>query len=70
MFRCQFSGEVSRVKESPVRLVIQSRKRTYDHRVKTEEGVEHFQTQGSEIVKEIVIRASHLDAAKKKFGLA
>lgn len=66
MFRCQLTGEVSEPKEKPVRVVTQTRPRTYVNFVRDEElKVHKVETQGSEIVKEIVIRAKNLHLVRK-----
>jgi len=56
--------------EKPVKVVIETRRREYNNEFWSEEnGREAFTTYGTEIVKELTIRARHLDAVKKKYGL-
>ena len=57
MFRCQATGELSEPGEKQVRVTVMSRSKTYVNRTKNEEGrYEETVTQGSEIIKEIVVR--------------
>jgi hypothetical protein len=55
---------VERPAEKPLRVVIQKRLITY---VDGQTG--NAYAEGSEIVQELMIRAKHLDAVKKKYGL-
>lgn len=61
MFRCQLTGEISLPKEKPVRVVVKTRNKKYEHRYKNEEGdVVNYTTEGFEIVKEVVVRPSNV----------
>lgn len=56
--------------EKPIRVVVEIRRRDYANVIRTEEGREEFTTSGTEIVKELTIRAKHLAAVKEKYGIA
>lgn len=57
--------------ETPVRIAVEFRNKTYVNVFKNSEGDrEEIRTEGKEVVKELLIRAKHLDAVKKKYGLA
>jgi len=57
--------------EKPVRLVIETRAREYTVTAFDEEGIRYtYTTQGTEIVRELLIRPRHVEAAKAKYGLA
>lgn len=63
---------LSKVKESekPIRIAVSFRPQTYNNFYKDSENkTEKFVTNGKEIVKELLVRARHLDAVKKKYGL-
>lgn len=71
MFVCQHSGEISDSREKPVRLVVETRAQQYVNEIRGDEReVIRNVTTGTEIVKEVIVRARHVDAAKKRFGLA
>lgn len=56
--------------EKPVKLVVETRDIEYTNFYKTEEGdLETIITAGSEIAKELTVRACNVELAKKKYGL-
>jgi hypothetical protein len=56
--------------EKPVKIVVETRPRKYTNHWYDEEGIRHtFFTEGSEIVKELMVRPEHLAAVKEKYGL-
>jgi hypothetical protein len=64
-FKCQFSGEKADNREKPVRLVVETRYRKYVNVINREP----IESEGTEIVKELLVRAKHVDAVKKRYGL-
>lgn len=57
--------------EKPMRVAIQTRGREYVNAIRTEDdGRVEWVTKGTEIVKELTIRAKHLAAVKEKYGFA
>ncbi len=80
MFRCEYNNELSNPYEKPVVLVTQTRVKQYTAAIKDDYGnvlkdqngepvVEVVGT-GIETVKSIKVRASNLEKAKKKHGIA
>ena len=56
--------------EKPLKIVVTSREVSYDCSYEDEDGyVEHFTTNGKEVVKEITIRACNYELAKKVYNL-
>lgn len=56
--------------EKPVRITILTRDKRYENHFKDEDNKYHSTTsEGTEIVKELVIRECNLELAKKKFNL-
>lgn len=66
MFRCELTGEVSEPREKPVKVVVATRNRTYSNFVRGEEGWEEKVTYGTEIVKEVSVRAKHVHKLETK----
>lgn len=62
MFRCAYSKELSLPNERPITLVIERREREYENK----NGEKVY---GWEIVKEIKVRESNLEKARKKYGV-
>lgn len=61
-----------RAAEKPVKLAIEFRTRVYENYSYDSETGRRFREEdsyGREIVREITVRAKHLEAVKKKFGL-
>ncbi len=74
MFKSDFSGKSSKPKESPVKLVIKKRKKTYENNItlktNTLKPVNKVKiTNGWEIVKEINVLQSEFEDAKKKYEI-
>lgn len=65
MFRSQFSGKLSAKKVPPTKVVIQTRKIRYENYIDGELKV----TYGFEIVKEIDVLPSEVEAVKQRYGL-
>jgi hypothetical protein len=63
--------ELVKPAEKPVRVVIETRHRTYENWGWDEEGrrVRLDDTQGSEIVRELTVRSRHVEAVKRKYGI-
>lgn len=57
--------------EKPVRVVVEVRPRTYENWGRDDDGyrIRLDDTQGFEIVKELTVRARHVEAVKKKYGI-
>lgn len=56
--------------EKPIKLVIETRPRQYTVTAFDEEGIRYtYTTQGSEIVRELMVRPRHVEAVKAKYGL-
>jgi hypothetical protein len=56
--------------EKPVKIVVETRPRSYTNYWYDDEGVKHaFETQGTEIVRELMVRPKHLEAVKAKYKL-
>lgn len=56
---------VVKAAEKPVKVVVEYRRRDYSHSYKDEEGdLQFYKTKGTEIAKEIMIRAKYLDKFK------
>ncbi len=62
---------VEKAAERPMKVVVESRKVTYQNYGFDDDGnrVRLPDTYGVETIKEITIRAKHLDAVKKKYNL-
>jgi len=67
MFKSDFSGRQSENGEKPIRLVVETRERTYVIRDERDRPI--GETTGFEIVREIDVLSDELDAVEAKFGL-
>lgn len=66
MFRCQATGKVSKSREKPVRIIVETRPQQYENRYKDEETLEWVvvRTEGTEIVKELLVCQEYFDSVK------
>lgn len=65
MFRCQATGKVSKPKEKPFRIIVETRPKSYEHRYKDEEDRwQSFTTEGFEIVKELLVCKEYYETVK------
>lgn len=57
--------------EKPVRVVVEKRPKTYVNRVYNEDGEGWYEveTQGWEIVRELLVRPRHVEAVKARYGV-
>lgn len=63
MFRCELTGELSNDREKPVKLIVEKRPKQYLNEYN------EVVAEGWEIVKELKVRASNLEKARKKYGV-
>lgn len=62
MFRCELTGQLSKLKEKPVKVTVQTRRKEYVNYYEDEEGNRTpFVTYGTEIVKEVQARAENVN---------
>ena len=59
MFKCQYSKELSKPREKPVTVVVETRPKTYYNRYKIGHKLVEKVSYGTEIVKEIKVRAKY-----------
>ena len=65
MFRCQATGKLSKSKEKPIRIIVETRPMVYENRYKDEEDRwQVLRTEGFEIVREMVVCKEYYDSIK------
>lgn len=61
MFRCALTGQMSKSKEKPVKVVLETRRREYINYYENEKGDRiQFISTGSEIIREVSARAENV----------
>jgi len=67
MFRCQATGKVSKPREKPIRIIVETRPQTYENKYKDEDNEwQYLRTEGSEIVREILVCKEYYDTVKNE----
>lgn len=71
MFKCQATGKISKPGEKPVRVVLETRPKTYENEYKDEDDKwRSFKSEGYEIVREIIVSAEYYETIKETNKLA